>query len=121
MKPEKVAAVKAAIERALPFVESAAQEDTVYGFFHGGDPRKFSPDPEASTEVEREAHKQACAAFDENKPLPGCCEHHFNDKGELAMIVTKAPFGLGVSVYQDEDAVEAANALKSALEILSRD
>jgi hypothetical protein len=35
-------------------------EDINYGVFLGGDPRKFSPDPECSTEEERGRHRKAC-------------------------------------------------------------
>jgi hypothetical protein len=38
--------------------------DTVYGFFPGGDPRDFSPDPECSTDAERALHAEHCAAWD---------------------------------------------------------
>lgn len=31
-----------------------------YGFFPGGDPHQFSPDPECSTEAERAYHAAAC-------------------------------------------------------------
>lgn len=34
-----------------------------YGSFHGGDPRRFTPDEECSTEEERELHRQHCEAW----------------------------------------------------------
>lgn len=43
-----------------------------YGAFPGGDPRDFTPDPECSTEAEREAHRRACARgheFDETNTI----------------------------------------------------
>jgi hypothetical protein len=35
-----------------------------YGPYIGGDPHNFSPDPQDSTEQEREAHRTACEAWD---------------------------------------------------------
>jgi len=35
-----------------------------YGNFPGGDPRRFWPDPECSTEQERDNWKAACARWD---------------------------------------------------------
>lgn len=34
-----------------------------YGFYCGGDPREFHPDPDASTEVERQNHARACDEY----------------------------------------------------------
>lgn len=110
MTPE----IKEALEAALPYVESAAEPQSVYGFFHGGDPRKFSPDEESSTEEERENHRKACEAFTEDKPLARCCEHI--EAGKVKMIITRAPFGLGVSTYQDDDAVRVLQKIKALLQ-----
>lgn len=109
------------IKSALPFVEAAAEPQSIYGFFHGGDPRDFSPDPECSTEEEREAHRKACEAFSADTPLPGCCEHRLDDEGKVSLIITKAPFGLGTSHYQDADALGAVNLLRQALRELERE
>lgn len=48
-----------------------------YGNFHGGDPRNFHPDPECSTEAEREAHRKACEAWERGErpeTIGGCIE-----------------------------------------------
>jgi hypothetical protein len=37
-----------------------------YGLFPGGDPRKFIPDPECSTEQERKNHCRDCIAYTKN-------------------------------------------------------
>lgn len=34
-----------------------------YGSFYGGDPRRFTPDEESSTEEERDLHRQHCEAW----------------------------------------------------------
>jgi hypothetical protein len=45
----------------LPMAEEMALAN--YSPFTGGDPRNFSPDPECSTEEERQRHREACAAW----------------------------------------------------------
>lgn len=35
-----------------------------YGSFYGGDPRRFTPDEECSTEAERALHRQHCEAWE---------------------------------------------------------
>ena len=104
------------IRAIIPELEKIAEPQRVYGFFQGGDPRDFSPDAEASSEAERAAHKAACGAFTADKPLPGCCEHVKDDKGKMVMILTKAPFGLGINNYQDEDAARFLVMARAALE-----
>jgi len=107
--------LREALRKALPFLESLAEPQAVYGFFHGGDPRDFTPDPEASTEQERTAHQAACSAYASSTPLPGCCEITRDEQGKVAAIITRAPFGLGVSHYQDADALEALECARAAL------
>lgn len=71
--------------------------DVVYGAYHGGDPRTFHPDPECSTEVEREAHRRACAIFAEHETLPPPShELVADDLGRLLMHIAHGRFGLGV-------------------------
>jgi hypothetical protein len=36
----------------------------MYGFYNGGDPRRFTPDEECSTEAERALHRQHCEAWE---------------------------------------------------------
>jgi hypothetical protein len=46
--------------------------DFGYGYYPGGDPRKFSPDPECSTDEERARWKAACEAWNRGEtPDPG--------------------------------------------------
>jgi hypothetical protein len=66
--------------------------ETIYGFYHGQDPRTFSPDGECCSPPEMAAHKAACAAADRNEWTTdgsGCCVSH--DR-----IVCSSSFGLGV-------------------------
>jgi len=39
----------------------------MYGFYNGGDPRRFTPDEECSTEAERELHRQHCEAWEKGE------------------------------------------------------
>lgn len=70
---------------------------TGYGFFIGGDPRDFTPDPECSTEAERERHRLACDAWDRGEQVsePDCVERD-------GVRLTRCQFGLGTYEYPDE-------------------
>ncbi len=94
-------------------------EDTAYGYFHGGDPRNFSPDPECSTEAEREAHRVACAEWNAGKrePLPGPHEALPNGQGWI----TRSGFGLGVNTMTDEQASDWAERLSRILDRIESD
>lgn len=95
-------------------------EQSSYGHFHGGDPRNFSPDPECSTDAEREAHRLACEQWNSGKrePLPG--PHEPLSDGRIGW-VTKAGFGLGVSTYIDEQARDWAERAERILDRLEDD
>ena len=89
-------------------------QDSTYGFFHGGDPRDFSPDPEASTEEERQRHLAACASWSAGKgnpnPAPQCA---FMNGG-----VAPAGFGLGVNTHIDEEALDRADRIERCVDRL---
>lgn len=79
-----------------------------YGYFNGGDPRKFCPDGECCTEKEIENHSRACALWNEAEqrgeiPTPEKCpsEWIFNNKGEPVAHVLRAPYGIGSYTYDD--------------------
>lgn len=44
-------------------------EESVYGYGNPADPHGFTPDPECSTDEERERHRRACEAWDRGEPL----------------------------------------------------
>lgn len=85
-----------------------------YGFFQGGDPRNFSPDPEASDPVEQEAHAAACARWEKGDtspvPMPQCL------RGDPKVV----GFGLGVNSYEDEECLDTAERLERILDRLER-
>ena len=82
----------------------AKHEHTGYGFFPGGDPRRFHPDDSATPE-EIATHKAVCGAWDkgtvEMAPQDPDCLHL--DGGSAKAIMTRCQFGLGVYTYDCED------------------
>ena len=86
--------------------EIAKDEDVQYGFFPGGDPRKFSPDSEDCTDAERAAHKEACRIWDEAEaagrsmnPEEPSGSWLASDDGKAVMHILKANFGIGTYSY----------------------
>lgn len=122
---EKVARAKAELERdalaealeTLRLVVGPESEDEMYGAFHGGDPRDFTPDPECSTEAERSAHAVACKKAEESgaaRLLPDT--HSFERLGEDAAVhIARAGFGLGTTVFRNEALCEAMDIIGAAL------
>ena len=81
-----------------------------YGYFCGGDPRKFRPDVESCSKKEIENHKAACRLWDEAEargetPKPEACPSGWlrNKSGKLVMHVLRAPYGIGVC---DDDGMD---------------
>ena len=101
--------------------EIAQDEDVQYGFFPGGDPRKFSPDSEDCTEAERAAHKEACRIWDEaeaagrsmNPEEPSGSWLHSED-GKTVLHRLKANFGIGTYNYPTHAAQVARAAISRA-------
>lgn len=88
---------------ALPEIQDMA--NPIYGTFHGGDPRNFTPDPECSTEQERRRHEAACELWTkweagELTEVPESnpdCSTVRDDDGKIVLILTKSQFGLGTN------------------------
>lgn len=94
-------------------------ESTGYGYFPGGDPREFCPDPECSTEEERANHKRACELFENGKVDTVDGNHHWpimNKEGEPIGWTTQSPFGLGTYSTTDPAAQDLANRLDAWLD-----
>jgi len=79
-----------------------------YGYFHGGDPRKFFPDGESCSEDEIKNHAAACALWDEAEkrgetPTPEECPSGWltDAKGNRIMHILRAPYGIGAYEYDD--------------------
>lgn len=123
LRSQLAAAVRRAeeAERAVEVMRSglekiAEHKDCGYGYYHGGDPRDFTPDSESCTPEELAAHKAACDAFDAAesagtpmKPDPG-------GSGWVApgVHVLKSNYGIGVYRYPSECAEMAAAAIERA-------
>lgn len=80
-----------------------------YGFFCGGDPRKFHPDGECSSPEEIENHRKACEqaeAVESGRDLP--CPSGWEGTPDGGSVhVTRAPFGLGMYTIEMESFFEA--------------
>lgn len=84
--------------------------EMIYGFFHGGDPRKFWPDEESCSAKEIESHKVACKLWDEMEacgavPTPENCPSGWicDDKGKRIAHVLRSPYGIGTYEIELED------------------
>lgn len=94
-----------------------AAEECSYGNFLGGDPRNFDPDPECSTDDERENHRRACDAWDKGeRPQHVGCHWASPDIHVMA-----TPFGLGTNVLQDPQAADWAERLDRCLARLEQE
>jgi hypothetical protein len=79
-----------------------------YGFFSGGDPRRFSPDEDSCTAEEIDSHKAACERWDagDTTAIPGSCIHG------PGYIITLSGFGLGSYWYEEDDGPWHPRALR---------
>jgi hypothetical protein len=71
--------------------------ELVYGYFHGGDPRDFTPDPECSTEAERAAWAEACRRWNNGDRTPVARPNfsYTDPEGNVIVRGCGSPFGLG--------------------------
>jgi hypothetical protein len=109
--------IEAALRACLEWIELNA-EDVSYGFFPGGDPREFHPDPESSTEEEREAHRLACEAAESGEKTneSPACQWLVSEDGQSAAVVTHGKFGLGTYTVSEPQLVALRDACRKALE-----
>lgn len=84
--------------------------ETIYGFYHGGDPRKFHPDHECCSPEEIDRHRRSCALWDEAEsrgeiPTPEKCESGwiYDADGKPVMHVLKSSYGIGTYEYESDD------------------
>jgi len=96
------------------YVCPVKQSESCYGFYTGGDPRKFFPDQEDCTPTEIENHRTACRLWDEAEargetPEPDKCPSGFvfDDDGKCVGHVLRAPYGIGMQLYEFETEFEA--------------
>lgn len=76
----------------------------VYGGFHGGDPRKFTPDSECCSAEEIAAWEACCDAWNKGH-RPGVDGHIsvYDAEGRLVLHVARNPFGIGVTMVDGDD------------------
>jgi hypothetical protein len=91
----------------------STRQEATYGFYHGGDPRKFYPDPECCTADELKRHETACKLWNEAEargetPTQEKCPSGFvfDEKGKCVGHVLSSTYGMGTTVidieYDDE-------------------
>lgn len=78
-------------------------EQTGYGFFPGGDPRTFTPDPECSTESERAAWASDCERFERGEQIFTRTSCYFERTDAGVNIVTPSGYGQGTYTMTDEE------------------
>jgi len=95
--------------------EIAKEEDGVYGFYLGGDPRKFCPDSDGCTPEELAAHKAACEKWDEAEAKGEKLEPDPCGSGWISptVHVTRSAYGLGSYTFPT-NAARLAQAARAA-------
>lgn len=96
--------------------EIAKEESGGYGFYLGGDPRKFHPDAESCTPKELAAHKEACDKWNEAEAKGEKMEPDPCGSGWISpsVHVTRSAYGLGSYTFPT-DAARMAQAALAAL------
>lgn len=99
----EAAARAGAVDECKAIVERAAIQ-AGYGFFHSDNPHEFRPDPECTTEQERENHRLACEAYDRGEPIPA--QNFTPDASTFVNGVlvhqTGGPWGIGTYTFKDD-------------------
>ena len=96
-------------------------QETGYGFFNGGDPRKFHPDRESCSAKEIDNHRRACQLWDEAEargetPDPEKCPSgwiYHEHTGEPIAHVLRAPYGIGCYTAEFEQFWEPMDATET--------
>lgn len=93
------------------------QQDSGYGFSHGGDPRKFFPSHEECSPDEIANHRKACELWDEAEergetPEPEKCPSGwiYNKAGERVGHILRSPYGIGCYTFEYETNWEPMDA-----------
>lgn len=95
--------------------EIAKEEDGGYGFYLGGDPRKFCPDEESCTPKELADHKAACEKWNEAEAKGEKLEPDPCGSGWISptVHVTRSAYGLGSYTFPT-NAARLAQAARAA-------
>lgn len=104
--------------------DNASQFDEVgYGYFPGGDPRDFCPDPEACNAEELANHKHACELMETGKVTHVDGMHHFpllGADGAPIGHVTHARYGVGTYTIRDTESHELSQQLDEWIDRVRR-
>lgn len=113
--------IHGALIAAREYMLEAANPHVTYGYFHGGDPRDFHPDPECCTPEEIAAHKAACEAWDRGeRPKSEQHRHEATEhEGRVVVVSYAGAFGLGTYSIRDEAAEDVLDQIQAALALLS--
>ncbi len=80
-----------------------------YGFYYGGDSRKFHPDEECCTEKEKNDHKAACQLWNDleakgETPTPDECLSGWKTLGDGTVVhILASQYGIGTYEMEVED------------------
>lgn len=101
----------------------ATEESGGYGYYLGGDPRKFSPDPESCTPKELEDHKAACDKWNEAEAKGEKLEPEPCGCGWVSptVHVSRSSYGLGSYSFPTDAARMAQKALSALDEAVRRE
>lgn len=112
--------VHGALIAAREYLLQAANPHVTYGYFPGGDPRDFDPDPECCTEEEMARHKAACEEWERGERTEHERHHHkamtLTDGREVIASYPGA-FGLGTYSIRDEEAEDVLDQICAALAV----
>jgi hypothetical protein len=81
----------------------------IYGYFNGGDPRKFHPDKDMCSQSEIDNHLAACKRFcdaeesGESLPLEPCPSGYSRDKAGSVVHVLVTPYGIGMDFNRSKE------------------
>lgn len=87
-----------------------------YGFYRPENPHNFHPDPECCSDEEVANHRAACEAWDRGDyKAPQGSESFYNEKGELTLHITRAPWGIGSYTDMADEAADLIAAIDCTL------
>lgn len=92
-------------------------QDTCYGYYPGGDPRKFSPDAEVSFPEQIEKHRQSCKTWDKRESegkMPEPEEGSGKWDSKTGAWTDDSPYGIGVYTIVADQFFELAEVLEGS-------
>lgn len=117
MLADKLKQVLSTVLEALP-----PDYEDEYGYYMGGDPRDFTPDPDCCTAEEIKAHAVACAAANANEPFEATPHRHTlseMDMGGSAILTfqsERGSFGLGIRRVRNAPVANLRKLIQDALD-----